>query len=147
MVGVGMYYFAYGSNMNFREMKKRCPKAYFVTKAKLYGYKFVYDGYSNYRKCAVGNIVKSDKDFVEGGLFVIDEKCLENLDRYEGYPVHYKRKIVKVIDDQGNSYDAIVYFREPQKIGAPSEEYRAIVLEGAKDCKLSQDYIEKFLMV
>ena len=54
-----MYYFAYGSNMNHEQMKKRCPSGKFITRALLSGYKYVYDGYSSSGKGAVSNIIKS----------------------------------------------------------------------------------------
>lgn len=140
-----MYYFAYGSNMNHKQMKERCPSAKFITKAKLNGYKFVYDGYSSSRKCAVANIVKLDKNIVEGGLFKINECCLQSLDRYEGYPDFYDRQTVEVEGDDGNFYNAIVYLREPQQLGKPSKAYENVILEGATDCGLSQDYIQNVL--
>lgn len=140
-----MYYFAYGSNMNFEQIKKRCPGARFLTKAKLNGYKFVYDGYSVSRNCAVANIVKSERDSVEGAVFEIDGECLKNLDHYEGYPGSYKREQLVVNDEDDKSYKAIVYLRSPLPIGKPSDEYRDIILQGAKDCGLSPIYIKDFL--
>ena len=135
-----MYYFSYGSNMNHKQMKGRCPSANFVCRGRLSGYKFVYDGNSTYRKGAVANIIKSDKDIVEGVMFEIDDNCLQSLDGYEGYPRSYDRQTVEIVDDNGDSYQAIVYLREPQKLRRPGEEYRKIVLEGADDCVLPRLY-------
>lgn len=140
-----MYYFAYGSNMNHRQMNERCPTAKFITRAKLNGYKFVYDGYTSSRNGAVANIIKSDNNIVEGGLFEIDNDCLHALDKYEGYPSYYERQIVEVEDDNDNSYQAIVYLRKPQKLGKPSDEYRDIVLKGARDCGLTEEYIRRYI--
>ena len=36
------YYIAYGSNLNFHQMKRRCPYAYFVGKTTLKGYELVF---------------------------------------------------------------------------------------------------------
>jgi len=66
-----MYYFAYGSNMNHKQMKLRCPGSKFKKKVYLAGYKFVYDGYSNTWNGPVGNIIKSKNSKVWGGLFKI----------------------------------------------------------------------------
>ncbi|MEM2107242.1 MAG: gamma-glutamylcyclotransferase family protein [Candidatus Bathyarchaeia archaeon] len=140
-----MYYFAYGSNMNHAQMKKRCLTSRFKIKAKLNGYKFVYDGYSALRKGAVANVVRSDGNIVEGGLWEIDEDCLKTLDRYEGYPSFYDRQTLRLEDDNGNSYEAYVYLRKPQELGEPSAEYRKIVLEGARECCLSERYIKEFI--
>lgn len=140
-----MYYFAYGSNMNHEQMKKRCPSARFLTRVKLIDYEFVYDGYSDTRKGAVGNVIKSEGYIVEGGLFEVDELCISQLDRYEGYPRAYDRQILEVKDDNNIIYQAYVYLRQAREIGKPSEEYRNIVLQGAKDCGLTEQYIIDFL--
>lgn len=141
-----MYYFAYGSNMSHRQMEERCKtgKFRFIGKAYLKGYRFVYEGYSPYRKGAVANIVKSENDIVWGGVFEIEESCLKRLDEYEGYPSVYDRKKLKVTCE-GREFEAWVYLRKPQKEGNPSEDYRQIILEGAKDCDLPIDYVEKYL--
>lgn len=143
-----MYYFAYGSNMNLKQMSERCPGGYiFLKRAFLKGYRFVYDGFSNLRKGAVANIIETgdENDIVWGGLFEIDSKCLSNLDHYEGYPRVYNRKDITVQDDEGNQYKAIVYFRTGKDESKPSESYKKIVINGARDCGLPDEYIEKFL--
>ncbi len=139
------YYFAYGSNMNLRQMQDRCPNASFLAKAKLKGYKVVYDGYSHYRDGAVANIVESLNDFVYGAVFFIDEKDERTLDSYEGYPKSYQKKEFDVEGEDGIIYHVFVYLREPQKIGEPSEDYRKIVRQGAKDIGLPEEYINKYL--
>ena len=55
------YYFAYGSNMNHKQMKSRCPDSHFLKRAYLEGYKFAYDGYSKTRNGAVANIIETGK--------------------------------------------------------------------------------------
>lgn len=141
-----MYYFAYGSNMNLEQMKKRCPSAVFLKKVRLKGYKFVYDGCSSLRKCAVANIVRSENDTVWGALFEVDSECIDSLDRYEGFPFSYQKETLEVIDEQNRKYDALVYVREPQMIVKPSDEYRNVVLDGAKNCELPKDYIARFIL-
>ncbi|MEO0302046.1 MAG: gamma-glutamylcyclotransferase family protein [candidate division WOR-3 bacterium] len=141
-----MFYFAYGSNLNHKQMKERCPNSKFFKRAYLEGYMFVYDGYSPFRKGAVANIVPEEKSIVWGAIWEIDEHSLKELDRYEGYPHSYKRKIVKVKDDDGNEYEAWVYYREGEKEGIPSREYRKTIFEGAKECGLPEDYIKESIL-
>ena len=138
-------YFAYGSNMSHDQMRKKCPGSRFIKKTYLKRFEFVYDGYSNSRNGAVANIVHSEKDVVWGGLFEINDEDLDKLDRREGYPISYNRKKVEVRDEDGNSYNSIVYFREAEKIGKPHQDYRDILLKGAKDCDLPVDYVKDFL--
>ncbi len=140
------YYFAYGSNMNLSQMRRRCPNSIFICRARLIGYKFVFDGCSKNRKGAVANIVKSEKEFVWGGVFKITNQCLVNLDKYEEYHRSYQREILEVIDDEGKRYEALVYLREPKILGKPSEKYRQIVLDGAKDVGIPEDYINTYIM-
>jgi hypothetical protein len=48
-------------------------------------------------------------------------------------------------DNNGLEYSVWVYLREPQEIGKPSKEYHDIVIKGAKECNLPEDYINKKL--
>ncbi|MGC8738716.1 MAG: gamma-glutamylcyclotransferase [Candidatus Hydrogenedens sp.] len=77
-----------------------------------------------------------------GALF-LNLTNIEALDHYEGKPNSYQRKIFTVIDDKDNKYSAWVYFRNPHNIGQPSEEYKNIVCQGAKECGLPDEYIKK----
>ncbi|MCX8076476.1 MAG: gamma-glutamylcyclotransferase [Aquificaceae bacterium] len=145
---MGMFYFAYGSNMNLQQMKERCSNsAEFLKRAYLEGYKFVYDGYSSTRNGSVANIVKEEGSVVWGALYRIDEDCLKKLDEYEGYPKFYRRDELIVKDDYGNEYKAWVYLRKPQGEGKPSKKYMNIVVIGAIQCGLPEHYIMEYLKV
>ena len=135
-----MLYFAYGSNMNHEQMKQRCPSSKFIKRASKKGYKFVYDGYSTKWKAAVANIVKSKGNIVWGGLFKINKDNLAALDCYEGYPKTYNRKIMRVKDTKGNVSEAIAYLRIGENLGRPRQDYRKIIIQGAKDCGLPAKY-------
>jgi gamma-glutamylcyclotransferase (GGCT)/AIG2-like uncharacterized protein YtfP len=139
-----MYYFAYGSNMNHKQMKRRCPDSCFLKTAYLNNAEFRYDGVSGaWDDKAVANIVSNDGEKVWGGLFEASENDLAKLDRHEGFPKSYGKKVVQVIDAEGSTYDAWVYFRIGETKGDPSEEYRKVVLEGASNCNLPEDYIKR----
>ena len=119
-----MYHFAYGSNLNHKQMNCRCPDNKFTKRAYLDNYKFVYDGHSkNWEGGAVANILESAGSIVWGGLYEISKSDLENLDRYEGFPNSYNKEELKVKDDQGNIYKAITYLRIGEKISIPSDKY------------------------
>ncbi|QAT16669.1 gamma-glutamylcyclotransferase [Candidatus Velamenicoccus archaeovorus] len=141
-----MLYFAYGSNMNKKQMKERCPSSKFIKRAYVEGYEFVYDGYSQSRKGAVANIIKSENEKVWGCLFEINEDNLSALDCYEGYFSRvYDKKTIMVKDDEGKSHSVIVYFRTGKEVGVPHEDYQCDVIQGAKDCGLPEDYIKNVL--
>ena len=141
-----MYYFAYGSNMNHKQMQARCPDSRFLKPAYLNNAGFRYDGKSGkWDDKAVANIVSSDGEKVWGGLFEVREDDLTEFDspRCEGYPKSYGKKIVQVFDVEGNAYNTWVYFRIGEIKGKPSDKYRNVVLGGAKNCNLPEDYIKR----
>lgn len=142
-----MLYFAYASNMNFIQMKRWCPASRFLKTVLLEGHRFVYDGYSVTWDGAVGNIVRSDSEHVWGSLFEITERDRLSLDAFEGYPRTYDRKEVVVKDADGNIYRAMTYARAGRAVGKPHPDYEKVVLDGAKDCHLPEEYVDKSLRV
>jgi gamma-glutamylcyclotransferase len=142
-----MLYFAYASNMNHAQMKERCPGGRFLKPVVLEGYRLVYDGYSEMRQGPTANIVKSVSEIVRGALFEITEKDRLALDSHEGYPKAYERKVVEVKDAEGNAYAAMAYFRPGRALGKPHPDYERVILDGAKDCKLPEEYIDRYLRV
>lgn len=130
-------------------MKKqdRCPNSHFLFPAYIDGYQFQYDGYSRIREGAVANIVKKDKAIVWGGVYEINEADLKNLDRREGYPSSYDRALLEVKDEESLPHKALVYFRTGKKIGLPTIAYRDIILEGADNCGLPEEYKNQLIEI
>ena len=137
-----MYYFAYGSNMNHKQMKERCPNSRFIETAHIHKYKLVFDGYSNFWKCSIANIVPSGASMMYGGLFEIDDMDLKILDGHEGYPDYYSRELIEAIGSDNKPYESWVYIKDEEKKGKPSMKYIKTILDGAEDCGLPQDYCE-----
>lgn len=131
--------------MDHEQMKSRCPRARFIVRTFLKDYKFVYDGTSDIPQEIYANILKSKGEIVWGGLFEIDEKCLEVLDDYEDYPEFYQRGTFTIQDDQGGNYQATAYYATLGVSGVPTNEYRKVILQGARDCQLPEDYIMRWL--
>lgn len=142
-----MMYFAYGSNLNQAQMKTRCPASRFLGIAFLGGYRFVYDGFSVSWDGAVGNIVLSEADGVWGALYDLTERDRLALDAFEGYPRSYERREVDVKDREGRLHRAVTYARTGRAIGKPHPDYEKIVLDGAKECALPEDYVDRHLRV
>ena len=140
-----MYYFAYGSNLCKRQMKERCPKSIYLMRATLPGFRFVYDGNSDKRKGAVGNILPSVGESVKGVIYEIDETEKVVLDKCEGVPSSYQSRIIEVLGQNGEKYHCLVYSRSGRVEGKPSEEYKNIVLEGALESGLDMDYVVRYL--
>lgn len=75
-------YFAYGSNLSLKQMRRRCPGAEPVGPFGFGGWRLEFAG-----RRGVANIVRTDKDadFVEGALYRITAACEQSLDRFEGF--------------------------------------------------------------
>ena len=142
-----MLYFAYASNLNFIQMKRWCPGSRFLKAVFLEGQRFVYDGYSVTWDGAVGNMVRAERERVWGALFEITEKNRLSLDAFEEYPRTYDRKEVDVKDKEGNVYRAMTYARAGRAVGKPHPDYEKVVLDGAADCRLQEDYVDRYLRV
>lgn len=139
-----MKYFAYGSNMNKDRMKER--KINFTSRqfAKLFGYKLVFNKKAKDGEFAYANIIASENDCVEGAVYEFPESDITLLDQKEGYPLHYDKTIVKLIDNSGNQIEAITYVAQANKIKQgllPQKKYLNHLLAG-QDI-LSKEYFDQ----
>lgn len=135
-------YVAYGSNLNIRQMKYRCPTA------KLYG-TGVIDNYELQFKGqphgAFATIAPKDGSSVPIAVWEIQARDEMSLDRYEGYPSHYFKQNVLVQLD-GEEVNAMVYIMNLKMgFGLPSPHYYQTVYEGYNDCGLNTDVLNKAL--
>ena len=129
-----MYYFAYGSNMNKKQMKERCPESQPKFVATLPNYTLVFWGWSRQWRGGVATIKSSRGDKALGAIYEISERDLRLLDKYEGYPGNYNRLKVNVFDEDGNPVEAITYIKAgPLEETTPSSEYLAIMQQGYRD--------------
>jgi cation transport regulator ChaC len=119
-------YFAYGSNINLDQMAYRCPAAQVVGAVTLENYELLF------RRGGFATIQPREGETVTGLLWNITPGCEQSLDRYEGYPRFYDKRMVTVRDCCGHEFSAMVYimnerFREPM---LPSDTYYKGILEG-----------------
>jgi gamma-glutamylcyclotransferase len=140
-------YFAFASNMNHAQMERWCPASRFLRAAILPGFRFVYDGFSVTWDGAVGNVVRSETESVWGALYEITERDRLTLDAFEGYPRSYDHRDVDVKDRDGKAYRALTYLRTGRPLGKPHPDYERIVIDGAKECGLPDEYIDRALRV
>ena len=131
-----MLYFAYGSNLNLFQMKRRCKDSGFIKKYELKGYKL------NFRsKYRAADIEKSKNSIVPGALFEISKSDEKKLDVYEDYPVLYKKLYFKYYNKTVMTYIMV----DKTEFRYPSERYLNVVKQGYKDCKLNFNYLTKAL--
>ncbi len=128
-----MYYFAYGSNLNRKQMSQRCPAAKPLFKATLPNYRLIFARSPDSRH-GVATIQRFMDEKVFGGIYEISEKDLKSLDRNEGYPSTYDRINVTVFNEDGEPLKVITYIKTDQSAEAkPSPEYLALIQQGYRD--------------
>jgi len=67
-----MLYFAYGSNLDFAQMRDRCPSALFVAIAKLPDHRLAFTRKSIKRACGVADAVPEE---TASGFHLLDESA------------------------------------------------------------------------
>lgn len=120
-------YWAYGSNLNVRQMARRCPKA---TK---FGPMMVKDCALVFR--GVADVTMRDGYNTPGGLWTITTDCERALDQYEGVAskLYLKRYFSPTLDD-GKKYTCLFYqMRAKDGIMPPTAEYMGTIVQGYKD--------------
>lgn len=129
-----MYYFAYASNLNRKQMQERCPDSQPRFTATLPNYKLVFLGWSREWRGGKASIRPFRGEKVLGAVYDISEQCLRRLDRYEGYPADYDRLRVTVFNEDGEAIQTIAYIKTGRSEETkPSPEYLAVVQQGYRD--------------
>ena len=132
-------YFAYGSNINLGQMEYRCPDASVVGPVALENYELLF------RRGGFATIMPCEGGKVHGLLWSSTPECERSLDRYEGYPRFYDKRMVTVQDSPGRSLSVMAYirderFREPM---LPTTTYYNGILEGYRQNGLPVTALKK----
>lgn len=137
-----MLYFAYGSNMDFGQMRKRCPSAITVTRASLRGHRLAFTRFSEGRQGGVADVVGERGSVVEGAVYEISDDDAVRLDEYEGVSENcYQRIQVRVTLPAGEIIEAYAYKATEQGLFQPSKAYVQHLVTGAKYHCLSPEYV------
>jgi len=131
-----MLYFAYGSNLNHFQMKRRCKDSKFLKKINLKGFRLTFR--SKYR---AADIELKKKSIVPGALFDISKSDEKKLDIYEDYPILYKKFYFSYYGKKVMTYTMV----KKTSFKFPSEKYLNVVKKGYKDCRLEKKYLNKAL--
>ena len=126
-----MYYFAYGSNLNRKQMLERCPDSKPKFMVTLPNYKLIFAGWSRKWRGGVATIKRFGGEKVLGGIYDVSEQCLRQLDRYEE---GYDRLKVTVFTEVDEPIEAITYIKSGQlEETQPSKEYLVLTQQGYRD--------------
>ena len=131
-----MLYFAYGSNLNHFQMKRRCKDSKFIKKISLNNFSLTFR--SKYR---AADIEHKKNSKVPGGLFEISKSDEKKLDIYEDYPILHKKFYFSHYNKKIMTYTMM----KKSKFRYPTERYLNVVKQGYRDCKLDNKYLLKAL--
>lgn len=113
-------YIAYGSNLNRKQMAKRCPSAKVIGVTIIKDYELVFRGRAN---SAVATIEPKEGSSVPVAIWSIKKADEKNLDVYEGFPWLYTKENF-TLEIDGKTISAMAYVMTPGKeYGKPSQTY------------------------
>ncbi|MGH9685529.1 MAG: gamma-glutamylcyclotransferase family protein [Candidatus Acidiferrales bacterium] len=146
-----MLYFAYASNMDWVQMRERCPSAQFVCIARLPGHRLAFTRKSIKRGCGVADGVPDEHLDLWGVVYEVSERDFGNLDRSEGYVpgretnayTRDKREVLADGDEHKPVTVCIYFARKEPNPPLPNEEYKHLIVEGAKFWRLPAEYIAR----
>jgi len=133
-----MLYFAYGSNLNHFQMKKRCKDSKFLKKFDLKDFRLTFR--SIYR---AADIEQRRKSIVPGALFEISKSDEKKLDLYEDFPTLYKKYYFYYNNNKVMTYTMV----KKTPFTYPNERYLNTIKQGYKDCKLDVKYLINALKI
>ena len=131
-----MLYFAYGSNLNLFQMKRRCRDSKFIKTIELKDFKLTFR--SRYR---AADIEPKKKSIVPGALFEISKSDEKKLDIYEDFPNLYTKHYFHYYGKKVMTYTMV----KKSSFRYPTERYLNVVKKGYNDCKLDNLYLKKAL--
>jgi len=139
-------YFAYGSNLHWPQMRRRCPSSRVVGRATLADHRLGFPVTSHGDWAGgVAGVHPAPGDAVEGVVYDVSGEDLLELDRYEAVAVGlYRRVTVKVALADGGSAEVLTYHANGDDPAAhrPSRRYLDTIITGARHHGLPASYVE-----
>ena len=135
-----MLYFAFGSNLHKKQMKRRCKDSKYIGCYTLKNYKLSFrtGNYSRgIMRAGVADIEKKKNSKVLGAIYRISKKDEKKLDVYEDFPKLYIKKYFRFFGKKVMFY----YMPKKTKHIPPSKRYLNLIIRGYKDCGYKNNYI------
>jgi gamma-glutamylcyclotransferase (GGCT)/AIG2-like uncharacterized protein YtfP len=134
--------------MDWTQMKERCPSARFICVAMLPDHRLAFTRKSVNRGCGVADVVRNVGNKVWGVVYDISDVHVGQLDKSEGYRSgreknsYWRRECIVFVDgDDGQPLNAATYFGDPEpNVPLPNQEYKDLILAGARHWHLPADY-------
>ena len=120
-----MLYFAFGSNLNRKQIKRRCKNSRFISRHILKNYQLVFRS-----KYGAADIQRKKGSSVLGAIYDINKTDEKKLDAYEEFPKVYVKKYFKIWGKKVMFY----YMSSKTKQTEPTRRYLNSIIQGYKDC-------------
>ena len=120
-------YFAYGSNLDPAQMRRRCPTSAPAGPAALDGWRLAFGGHSRTWGGPVATLVRDRDEWVDGLLYALLPDDLAVLDRCEGHPFCYRRRLLLVTDETGRRRRVQVYILPLAEEAPPAPAYLSVL--------------------
>jgi hypothetical protein len=138
------YYLAYGSNLNIRQMRYRCPSAKPIGITAIPDYELLYKGSGT---GAYLTIEPKKDGLVPIAVWEVTEADEKRLDAYEGCPTfYYKKELrlpVKLRNGKTKKVDAFIYImHEERRHGIPSLTYIRTCEEGYRNFGFDTKFLD-----
>ena len=138
------YYLAYGSNLNIRQMRYRCPTARPIGITVIPDYELLYKGS---KTGSYLTIEKKHGSLVPIAVWEVTAADEKRLDAYEGCPTFYYKKELKLpvrlANGKTKKLTAFIYImHEERELGCPSLTYIRTCEEGYRNFGFDQKYLE-----
>lgn len=131
-------YFAYGSNMDAAQMSLRCPYSHELGLGILHGFRFRIDGRG------FATVDSDPSGVVYGVVWELTPGDEEILDRYEGVPQIYEKRIVQI--ELGGTMDSmLIYIGRDGMKGRPRPGYLERIVEAAEGRGMAAGYVEELI--
>jgi gamma-glutamylcyclotransferase len=141
------WYFAYGSNLSKGRIEQRTGLLPSARTACLKGHRLAFNLHAG--EAIYANIVPCSRSIVWGAAYWCSREMMDALDRYEGVAIgYYGRSRVEVETDDGERIQAETYVGGKRFVaveGVPSTAYLEVILTGAAEHRLPEQYIRHLL--
>ena len=136
------FYLAYGSNLNVKQMRFRCPDARIVGTAEIPNYQLLFKGS---KTGSYLTIELKQGSMVPAVVWSVSERDEYALDRYEGCPhFYYKTELELPLAETGKKLTAFVYImHEERKLGIPTSAYIRTCVDGYRQFGFDLKHLRK----
>lgn len=135
-----MKYIAYGINMVRGDMARRCPGVRLVGTGVLRDTIYEFRGCATVRRCET-DVERAQNPKVPVAVWEITQADEHQLDRFEGFPYFYRKKVWTAQMRDGSEVEGMIYLMKTEDgrnpISPPSVSYYRGIVEAYEDLGLS----------